>query len=78
MSRFLILFFDDLFFVGWVFVEGAVPLDVGLRFQQCQRFFHLFGQGWQIQVEAVVDEHGEVACGGLKAVDVFDQEQRLE
>lgn len=78
MSTFLISSFDDLFFVGQVFVKSAVALDVGLRLQQRQRFLHLLGQGRQVQAEAVIDEDGQIACGGLKAVDVFDEEQRLK
>ena len=72
------LLLDDLLFVGQVLVDVAVALDVGLRLQQRQRLLDLLRQRRQVEAEAVVDEHGEVARGGLEALDVLDQEQRLE
>ena len=39
---------------------------------------HLLRQGGQVEAEAVVDQHREVARRGLEALDVLDEEQRLE
>ncbi len=72
------LFLDDLLFVGQVLVDVAVALDVGLRLQQGQRFLDLLRQGRKVEAEAVVDEHREVARCRLEALDVLDEEERLE
>ena len=72
------LLLDDLLFVGEVLVDVAVALDVGLRLQQRQRLLHVLRERGQVEAEAVVDEHGEVAGRGLEALDVLDEEERLE
>ena len=43
-----------------------------------ERFLDVLGQRRQIEPEAVVDEHGEVAGGGFEALDVLDEEERFE
>ena len=72
------LLLDLLFLVGEVLVDVAVALHVRLRLQQVERLLHLLAQRLEVETEAVVDEHGEVAGRGLEVVDVLHQEQRLQ
>ncbi len=72
------LLLDDLLFVGEVLVDVAVALDVGLHLQQRQRLLHVLRERWEVEAEAVVHEHREVAGRGLEALDVLDEKQRLE
>ena len=72
------LLLDDLFLVGEVLVQGAVALHVGLGLQQGQRLLHPFGEVRQVQTEAVVHQHGQVAGGGVEPLDVLHEEQGLE
>ena len=72
------LLLDILFFVGQVFINLAVALDVGLLFKQIERGFNLLAQCLHVLIEAVEHQHTDVSGRCLETFDVFDEEQRLE
>ena len=72
------LLLDLLLLVGQVFVRGTGALHITPPLQQVEGPGDPAGEPGDVLVEAVVEQHGEVAgrCG--EAVDVFDEEQGLE
>ncbi len=77
ISRFdlsiLDLLFDVLLFVSEIFILLAITLNVGLLFQEIERFLHIFTQPRQVLIEIVQHQHAQVTQRRLKLFYVFNE-----